>query len=248
MKILLLNPNTSEVLTTQLTEVATRYAAVGTEIVPATGAFGVPYIANRAEAVIGASAALEILAQQHGQVDGAILAAFGDPGLGAARELFDIPIVGLAEAGMLTACMLGKKFAIVTFSTALGAWYQECVEWNQLQDRCCAIRMLDQPFKSIGAVREEKEDLLAELALAAVKENGADVIVLAGAPLSGLADRIRHRVPVPMIDCCAAAIKQIEGLVSLNLKAPETGTYRRPGAKDTTGLSAALAARIEHRS
>ncbi|NVK43141.1 MAG: aspartate/glutamate racemase family protein [Oceanospirillaceae bacterium] len=248
MKILLLNPNTSEVITDQLVEVARRYAAPGTEIVPATGAYGVPYIANRAEAVIGASAALEILAQQHRDVDGAILAAFGDPGLGAARELFDIPIVGLAEAGMLTACMLGKRFAIVTFSTALGAWYQECVEWNQLQDRCCAIRMLDQSFQSIGSVRDEKEELLAELALAAVNENGADVIVLAGAPLSGLADRIRDRVPVPMIDCAAAATKQIEGLVSLGLKAPEVGTFRRPVAKETIGISEVLAARIEHRS
>jgi len=248
MKILLLNPNTSEVITDQLAEVARRYAAPGTEIIPATGAYGVPYIANRAEAVIGASAALEILAQHHRDVDGAILAAFGDPGLGAARELFDIPIVGLAEAGMLTACMLGKKFAIVTFSTALGAWYQECVEWNQLQDRCCAIRMLDQSFNSIGSVRDEKEDLLAELALAAVNENGADVIVLAGAPLSGLADRIRDRVPVPMVDCAAAATKQIEGLVSLRPKAPEVGTYRRPVAKETIGISEVLAARIEHRS
>ncbi|MFC6671607.1 aspartate/glutamate racemase family protein [Marinobacterium aestuariivivens] len=247
MKILLLNPNTSDVLTDQLAEVARKYAAAGTEIVPATGTFGVPYIANRAEAVIGANAALEILAQQHRNVDGAILAAFGDPGLGAARELFDIPIVGLAEAGMLTACMVGKKFAIVTFSTALGAWYRECVEWNQLQDRCCAIRMLDQSFKSIGSVRDEKEALLAELANRAVEEDGADVIVLAGAPLSGLADRIRDRVPVPMIDCCAAAIKQIEGLVTMQLKAPEVGTFRRPGAKDTRGLNDLLAARIEHR-
>jgi len=246
MKILLLNPNTSEILTSQMVEVATKYAAAGTEIVSATGAFGVPYIANRSEAIIGASAVLEILAEQHEQVDGAIIAAFGDPGLGAAREMFDIPIVGLAEAGMLSACMVGKTFSIVTFSTALGAWYQECVDWHKLDNRCCSIRMLDEPFKSIGEVREEKEDLLAKLALSAIEEDGADVIVLAGAPLSGLAERIRDRVPVPMIDCCAASIKQIETLVALNLVAPKVGTFRRPGAKETSGLSKGLAARIEH--
>ncbi len=29
-----------------------------------------------------------------------VIAAFGDPGLIAARELFDLPIVGMAEAAM----------------------------------------------------------------------------------------------------------------------------------------------------
>jgi 5-methylthioadenosine/S-adenosylhomocysteine deaminase len=30
--------------------------------------------------------------------------------------LFDVPIVGLAEAAMLSACMLGRRFSIVTFA------------------------------------------------------------------------------------------------------------------------------------
>ena len=41
-------------------------------------------------------------------IDAAIVAAFGDPGLGGARELFDFPVVGMAEAAMLMACMLGR--------------------------------------------------------------------------------------------------------------------------------------------
>ena len=70
----------------------------------------------------------------------------------------------MAEASMLTACMLGRRFAIVTFARALGPWYQECVDMHGLTGRCAGIRMLDDPFQSIGDVQDEKESLLAELA------------------------------------------------------------------------------------
>ena len=56
-------------------------------------------------------------------VDAAIIAAFGDPGLAAARELFDFPVVGMAEAAILTAVQLGGRFAIVTFTPAMTPWY-----------------------------------------------------------------------------------------------------------------------------
>ncbi len=59
--------------------------------------------------------------------DAAVIAAYGDPGLVAARELFDLPVVGMAEAAMLTACQLGARFAVVTFAPALLPWYEDAV-------------------------------------------------------------------------------------------------------------------------
>ncbi len=133
MRILLINPNTSQSLTDLLANAARRAAAPDTVLDTVTASRGVPYISTRSEALLAGVELLEILAARGKDYDAAIVAAFGDPGLGAARELFDIPVVGLAEAGMLTACMLGKRFAIVTFSTALGPWYRECLEWHGLQ-------------------------------------------------------------------------------------------------------------------
>jgi hypothetical protein len=45
----------------------------------------------------------------------------------------------------------------------------------------------------------------------------------------------------------AAAVKQAEALVTLGVRKPTVGSYRRPDAKATMGLPEALAARIEHR-
>ena len=247
MRILMLNPNTSRSVTDLIADAARGAAAPGTEIVPATAPRGVPYTATRAEAVLGGAVALEMLAELHGGVDAAVIAAFGDPALGGARELFPIPIVGLAEAGMLTACMLGARFAIVTFAQALEPWYRECVEWHGLNRRCTGVRALGGAFRSIGEVQREKEDLLVELALRAVEEDRADVVVLAGAPLAGLAPRVADRIPVPMVDCVAASVKQAEALVALRPRKATRGTYRRPDPKDSIGLAPALAAWIGNR-
>jgi allantoin racemase len=247
MRILLLNPNTSESITARLAASAEKAAAPGTIIIPLTAPRGVPYIATRAEAQIGGAIALEMLAEHHRDVDAAIIAAFGDPGLLGARELFDLPVVGMAEASMLTACMLGRRFAIVTFARALGAWYQDCVDMHGLGGRCAGIRMLDESFVSVSDVQEEKEELLVELANRAVTEDGADVIILGGAPLAGLADKVKDRILVPVVDQMAAAVKQAEALIVLGARKAVAGTFRRPDAKPTIGIADALAFRIEHR-
>lgn len=247
MRILVLNPNTSTGITDRLMNAALPAAAPGTELVALTAPRGFPYIATRAEAQIGGAIALEMLAEHHAGFDAAIIAAFGYPGLLGARELFDLPVVGMAEAAMLTACMLGKRFAIVTFAQALGPWYEECVEMHGLSGRLAGIRMLDGSFGAVSDVQDEKEELLVQLANAAVTQDEADVVILAGAPLAGLAERVKHRIPVPVVDQMAAAVKQAEALVSLRVRKASAGTFRRPAAKATLGLPAALSARFDPR-
>jgi len=245
MRILVLNPNTSQGITDRLMAAARPAAAAGTELVALTAPRGFPYIATRAEAQIGGAVALEMLAEHQAGFDAAIIAAFGDPGLFGARELFDIPVVGMAEAAMLTACMLGKRFAIVTFAQALGPWYAECVESHGLTGRLAGIRMLDGRFASVADVQDEKEQLLVDLANRAVVEDEADVVILAGAPLAGLADKVKDRIPVPVVDQMAAAVKQAEALVSLHVRKATAGTFRRPAAKQAIGLAPHLSARFE---
>lgn len=246
MKILVANPNTSSSITDRLVAAGKLVANPGTELLPMTAPRGVPYIATRAEAAIGSAVMLEMLAERRGTFDAAIVAAFGDPGLGGARELFDFPVVGMAEAAMLVACTLGRKFAIVSFAKALEPWFAEIVEWHGLSGRCGAIRTLDEAFQSIDDVQTEKEQLLVDLTLRTVKNDGVDVVILAGAPLAGLANKIRERVPVPLVDGIQAAVTMAEGLVRLNPRKATVGTYRRPAAKASTGLGTALANVIGH--
>ncbi len=248
MRILLVNPNTTHSVTEMLLRAAQIVASPGTEIVPLTAPRGVPYIATRAEAQIGGAVALEMIAEHQHEADAVIVAAFGDPGLFGARELFDMPVVGMAEAPMLTACMLGRRFSIVTFARALGPWYKDCVDMHGMTGRCASVRMLSGAFRSITEVQEEKEALLIELANTAVEQDEADVVILGGAPLAGLAAKVKDRVPVPLLDPIQAAVKQAEALVALAPRKAIAGTFRRPDPKPTLGLPDPLASRVEHRA
>ncbi|TGD97114.1 aspartate/glutamate racemase family protein [Methylobacterium nonmethylotrophicum] len=245
MRLLLLNPNTSRDVTELMRATGAAAAAPGTEILTATAPRGVPYIATRAEAQIGGAIVLEMLAEAP-PVDAAIIAAFGDPGLLGARELFDYPVVGLAEAAMLSACMLGRRFGLVTFARALVPWYEDCIEAHGLAQRCAGVRSLEGRFASLSDVQDEKEAQLVDLANAAVAEDGADVLIFAGAPLSGLAARVRERLPVPVVDQVVAAVKLAEALVAQAPRKATAGSFRRPDPKPSHGLAPALAARIAH--
>ena len=241
MRLLLLNPNTSSEVTALLAAAARAAVGPDTEIVARTAHRGVPYIASRAEAAIGGEVVLEMLAREPEPFAALILAAFGDPGLGALRELSPVPVCGMAEAAMLTACMLGARFSIVSFAVALSPWYRECVDYHGLGHRLAAIRMLDTPFAAIGDVQREKAELLVELANRTVVEDGADVVILAGAPLAGLAATVQDRIPVPVVDGAAAAALQARTLARLALTKATAGSFRRPGGKPSTGLDPALA-------
>ncbi|MCY1667782.1 aspartate/glutamate racemase family protein [Rhizobium sp. SL86] len=247
MRLLLINPNTSHSMTDRMMRTALACAQPGTQIRAVTASEGVPYIATRAEAQIGGRTLLDLLAENRAGRDAAIVAAFGDPGLFAARQLFDIPVIGLAEAAMLSACMLGGRFGIVTFSPVLRHWFEDCVAMHGLTARCSGIRTPDAtPGGDVAMVQEEREDQLVELCLKAVEADGADVIIPAGAPLTGLAEKIRERVPVPVVDQVVAAVKQAEAIVALKVRPASAGAFRRPDPKPTLGLAASLAAWLAH--
>ena len=244
MRILLANPNTSAGVTERIAAVARGVASAGTEIVAVTGASGVPYIATRAEAAVAGRTTLELMAEHGPGCDAAVVAAFADPGLGGARELMDFPVIGLAEAAMLTACMLGRSFSIVTFSGALKSWYRECVDYHGLSGRLAAIRCVDVPLGDIGNVQEVLCEELVALCARTVAEDEADVVIFGGAPLAGLARVVAGRVTVPVVDGVEAAVRQAETLVALGVRKATAGSFRRPAGKAAIGLPDPLAARL----
>jgi allantoin racemase len=245
VRLLLLNPNTSAAMTVRMEREAPAALAPDVALTALTATQGLPYIASRAEAQVAGAAVLETLAEHQARFDAAVIAAFGDPGLIAARELFDLPIVGMAEAAMLTACQLGQRFGIVTFSGTLLPWYEDAVALAGLSARCACIRAVSAAFRSVTEVQHELEAEIVDLANRAVAENGADAVILAGAPLTGLAARIADAVPVPLVDPLAAALGQAQALVRLGTRPPRAGRFARPPAKPAPGLTPALRQWIE---
>lgn len=240
-RLLLINPNISDSVSALIRAEAERSASAGTELEVLTAPSGVAYIETRFEALLGAHAAAQLAAEHHGRFDAVIVAAFGDPGLPALREVLPCPVTGLTEAALASACLLGRRFSIVAISQRIRAWYRETVESYGLASRLASIRGLDEPLTDIGSVQGDQGERLVALAERCVDENGADVIVLAGAPLAGLARTLRGRLPVPSVDGVSSAVRHAETLVAQRPGRAVRGSFAAPPRKPHRALSPPIA-------
>jgi Asp/Glu/hydantoin racemase len=246
-KILLINPNITQAVTDLMTTEARLSAREDTEIHPETARFGAEYIENRAEAAIAGHAVLDVLARNAGQYDAAIVAAFGDPGLSGAKEMMEIPVVGIAESAFLTAHALGRRYSILAVTKRLGTWFGECAEEHGLAGRLAAVRALDVPVSHISNARAETERLLVDLCHRTIEEDGAEVVIMGGGPIAGLAREVAHEIPVPVLDGVSCAVRMAEMLIDLGPAKARIGSQARPPAKPTRGLSEELARYMERR-
>lgn len=239
MRLLLLNPNTTPELTDRLMRSAVTVLPNDVTLIPATASIGFPYISSRSEAQVAGTEVLRIIAEHQGEIDAAVVAAFGDPALSAARELFDIPICGMTEASMLSACSLGETFAFITFSEHLAAWYKEQVVRSGLERRFSGVHTPADSFGNISNVAEDMRTSLLKLCQSVATHS--DTLILAGAPIAGLAPQIREEVEAILIDPIQAAVLQAVSLWRLSPRGSNLGSFSRPPAKISTGLPEHLA-------
>ena len=241
MRLLLINPNISESVSALIRAEAQRAADAGTEIEVLTAPFGVAYIETRFEALIGAYATAQLAAEHHARFDAVVVAAFGDPGLGGLREALPVPVTGLTEAALASAHLLGHRISIIAISQRIQAWYREVVQAYGFGGRLASIRALDRSLSGIAQVQDEHRDALKALAERAVDEDGAEVIILAGAPLAGLARSLEGQLPVPVVDGVSSAVRHAQTLVALRAGTARRGSFARPPAKANRGLPPAIA-------
>lgn len=239
MRILLINPNTTPSVTDLVAAHVRGVAGDAAEIVPVTGRFGARYIASRAAAAIAAHAALDALAEHAAGCDAVYLACFGDPGLGALREISPLPVIGMAEASCLAATARGGRFSIVTGGALWGPMLEEFVAGIGLSGRLASVRTVAPTGDRIA---RDPEAALADLAAACTgcaQKDGADVVILGGAALAGLAGRIQPEVPVPVL--CSVEVGTRAVLAAAICGLP-------PGSPapsvDSVGLSDSLAERL----
>lgn len=236
MKLLVINPNTTQAMTDAIGVTAEAAAAAGTTIDAITPAWGPASIEGHAEEVLSAAAVLEVVAERAHAYDGIAIACYGDPGLYAARELSPVPVVGIAEASMLLACTVAHRFSVVTVLDRIVPMLEDVVGRYGLRDRCASVRgtplaVLEIEQDPAAAARE----VLAQARLA-IAEDQAEAICLGCAGMGVLECTVRDELEdVPVIDGVAAAVKTLESLVGLGLRTSRRAAFQRPGPKELKG-------------
>ena len=240
MRILVVNANTSDIVTEKVLAQARASASPGTDVVAVSGTFGARVIGTRTELAIGEHSTVALVAEHAHGCDAVVIAVSYDTGLRAARELLSVPVVGMTEAGLLTACMLGGRIGVITFGARVLPLYHELVSAYGLRERIAGWCTLDSTAAYLRGAHDALDAELVATARELVERDGAETVLLAGAVMAGVPARLQPQVPVPLIDGLDCAVRQAELLHRLALPKPSAGSYAPPGPRELVNVSPAI--------
>jgi allantoin racemase len=234
MKVLIINPNTNAAMTQALTQRAKAICPPGVTIQGVTVPYGPPTVSRRRGVAVAATAVLSALAENREGLGAAVIGAFADPGLDAARESMPFPVVGLLESSIFLAAQLGARIGLVYGGTRMIPGLEERLRAIGMRDRVCGIRTPPE-----GVRPTETDDILkvfGDVARDLITNDRAEVIVLGGGALIGLASRFEELLSVPVIDSVDCAVLQAYALASLNTRKPKKGSYSMPPSVTLAGM------------
>ena len=214
MRVIIVNPNTSDAVTALLLREARLAAADETEVYAVTARSGVSVVRTVADGQRASDAVVEALVEAGADMDAGIVGGFTEPGLADARERVEYPLTGLGEASLGEASRVGDRFAILTADETTVPGIEALVEYHGFAARLASVLSTDADLLAVAGDQRAFDSAFLWLATNAAARDGADSIVLGGAVFAGMAGRIKRRIPVPVIDPIHAAIRRVEALVT----------------------------------
>lgn len=230
MRILLINPNTSRAMTEKIADAAREVAGPDVLIEAVCPATGAEAIESHIDEIAAAAAVVEAIAADrdgHDPADAYVIACFGDPGLDAAREIVEAPVVGIAEAAMHLAAVSGRHFGVVTtLSRTLGR-AEDLVARYGMERACVSLAATGIPVLDLEDTGSEAVTTIERYGARAAAA-GADVIVLGCAGMADLCAELTARIGVPVVDGVAAAVGMASGMVRMGLRTSKRDEHARP--------------------
>lgn len=227
MRILVVNPNSTTSMTVRIAAAARSVAAPGTEILavnPPSGPASIEGYYDEALAVPGLLAEIE---RHEGTIAGTVIACFDDVGLDAARSLATAPVIGICEAAMQTASLLGGRFSVVTTLARSVPALERLAQRYGMGGRC-TIRAAGVPVLALEDPASGAVDRVRAEIRRAMEQDGAESIVLGCAGMADLARSLGEEMGLPVVDGVTAAVKLAEGLAALGLRTSKAGGYAAP--------------------
>ena len=167
---------------------------------------------------------LEMLLQirKEGKYNAIIIGCAGDPGLAAAREMMDIPIIGPAESSYHLACMIADRFSVLTPLQA-GVESEDRVRVRiremGLESRLASVEFVEIPIAQMWGSRGDGVVKEMSTGVENAKAKGAGCLVLGCMSMAfKMADEVIQEPAIPIVNPLKAAIKTAEMFVDLNLK------------------------------
>jgi allantoin racemase len=209
VRLLVINPNTNDLVTAKIRIAAEAAVAAGTRLAvcnPRYGPFAIEDATTRAEAE---PHVIRLIRDQAAGHDGVVLACFDDIALDQARGITDRPVIGAVEAALVAARALAPRFSVVTTVEAAVPTIAALLDRYGYAG-VCTVRAA-----GVGVAEAASGDRAAGRKISAaiadaIRLDGAGAVILGSGGLTGRADEFAAEASVPVVDAIVAAIRMAE--------------------------------------
>jgi len=231
MKILVVNPNSSAEMTESMAKVLDGIRRPDTELSVVATADGPVSVQSARDVALSIPPMLKIIEQANRDgVDAVIIACFSDPGLEAAKEVSSALVLGIQETSLHVAALLGHKYTILTPLASRIASKEQDVRRFKAEEACASVRALGMTVLETEADPAKTKKRIFEVARAAMEEDGAEVMILGCAGMTGYAEDVERELGIVVLDPTSLTLKVAEGLVDLGIHHCKHGLYAPPVA------------------
>ena len=173
-----------------------------------------------------------------------------DPGLLESRSIVDIPVTATFESAAHVACMMGKRFSVVsTDPMTVGGIDMRLVDLYGVRSKVASLRWIGITACDLYpeiTPPEEIERRVIEVSKKCVEEDQAEVIIPGCTIIGSIFTKVSKKDPTevigaPVIDPMIVAFKQAEMMVDLCKLAgypavSRTGLWKKPPKEETINL------------
>jgi allantoin racemase len=225
-RLALLNPNTDARHTAAMADVARGTLPDGCEVTAVGAARGPSSIESEADTAIAAAEVVSLLRSTEPH-DAYLVACFGDPGLEAARELTDAPVVGIGEAAYVAVGLIAQRFGVITTLARGVPALEDALEARGIARRCLAVVPLDIPVADQGSHNPDTTPAIVA-AGRRLADGGAEALILACGGMADVARTVEQEVGVPVCDGVSFGAALAHALWLAGLRTSKAGAYGWP--------------------
>jgi allantoin racemase len=160
----------------------------------------------------------KIRAAESEHYSAAIIDCFGDPGLDAARELVEMPVIGVAQSACHLAAQIAPRFSIINTVPEFVHIDRELVVKYGVSQHVASVITIDIPVLALETQQKRTVTALAKATERAVREDGAQAVVLGCTGMSSLVAALKKQLArkglaAPVIEPLRAAVYNAVGWV-----------------------------------
>ncbi|WP_455594299.1 aspartate/glutamate racemase family protein [Cloacibacillus porcorum] len=218
MKIVVINPNSSADMTKDINDAVQRYTEGRFEaiVLPTPGA--PEFIDTFEDKALAAPGMMQLVRSYENEADSFVVACACDPNLKLMREITKKPVIGIGEASMYIAAMLGRSFTILQTDSYSVPNKVNLVHEYHMEENLASVKV---------ACGEQtgRFDQYLTAARRAMERDGAEVIILGCAGLCDMANRLSEKLGIPVLDGVACGLSIAESVVRLGYTTSKARYY-----------------------